>query len=163
MVNTTYRTYLQDAVITMRNNRYCLPVKAEYKNTVKGMIHDQSKAGSTFFIEPAQIVEYNNKLSTLDAEEKEEIEKILATLSAEAAGSVGELESNCRVLSELDFIFARSNLALSMKGAKPEYTTGHFLDIKKARHPFIDPAKVVPIDIRLGEEYTLLIVYVEQL
>lgn len=158
MVNTTYRTYLQDAVITMRNNRYCLPVKAEYKNTVKGMIHDQSKAGSTFFIEPAQIVEYNNKLSTLDAEEKEEIEKILAALSAEAAGSVGELESNCRVLSELDFIFARSNLALSMKGAKPEYTTGHFLDIKKARHPFIDPAKVVPIDIRLGEEYTLLIV-----
>ena len=158
MVNTTCRTYLQDAVITMRNNRYCLPVKAEYKNTVKGMVHDQSKAGSTFFIEPAQIVEYNNKLATLDAEEKEEIEKILAALSAEAGEYVAELEANCRTLTDLDFIFAKANLALSMKGAKPEYTNEHFLDIRKARHPFIDAKKVVPIDIRLGEDFTLLIV-----
>ena len=158
MVNTTCRTYLQDAVITMRNNRYCLPVKAEYKNTVKGMVHDQSKAGSTFFIEPAQIVEYNNKLATLDAEEKEEIEKILAALSAEAGEYVAELEANCRTLTDLDFIFAKANLALSMKGAKPEYTKEHFLDIRKARHPFIDAKKVVPIDIRLGEDFTLLIV-----
>ena len=158
MVNTTFRTYLQDAVITMRNNRYCLPVKAEYKNTVHGMVHDQSKAGSTFFIEPAQIVEYNNKLQELEASEKEEIERILATLSAMASEYVSVLAADCKVLSELDFIFAKAGLALSMNAAKPEYINDHFLEIRKARHPFIDKKKVVPIDIRIGEDYTLLIV-----
>ena len=158
MVNTTYRTYLQDAVITMRNNRYCIPVKAEYKNTVSGMIHDQSKAGSTFFIEPAQIVEYNNKLVQLDAEEKEEIERILATLSAEAAQYTNELEADCKVLTTLDFIFAKAALALSMNAAKPEYIKEHFLEIRKARHPFLDAKKAVPIDIKLGENYKLLII-----
>ena len=158
MVNTTFRTYLQDAVITMRNNRYCLPVKAEYKNTVHGMVHDQSKAGSTFFIEPAQIVEYNNKLQELEASEKEEIERILATLSAEAAEYVSPIAADCKVLSELDFIFAKASLALSMNAAKPEYIKDRILEIRKARHPFIDAKKVVPIDIKLGEDYTLLIV-----
>ena len=158
MVNTTFRTYLQDAVITMRNNRYCLPVKAEYKNTVHGMVHDQSKAGSTFFIEPAQIVEYNNKLQELDVAEKEEIEKILATLSVLASEEVSPIAADCKVLSELDFIFAKASLALSMNGAKPEYIRELFFEIRKARHPFIDPKKVVPIDIKLGEEYSLLIV-----
>ena len=158
MVNTTFRTYLQDAVITMRNNRYCLPVKAEYKNTVHGMVHDQSKAGSTFFIEPAQIVEYNNKLQELDVAEKEEIEKILATLSVLASEEVSPIAADCKVLSELDFIFAKASLALSMNGAKPEYIREHYFEIRKARHPFIDPKKVVPIDIKLGEDYSLLIV-----
>lgn len=158
MVNTTFRTYLQDAVITMRNNRYCLPVKAEYKNTVHGMVHDQSKAGSTFFIEPEQIVEYNNKLQELDVAEKEEIEKILATLSVLASEEVSPIAADCKVLSELDFIFAKASLALSMNGAKPEYIREHYFEIRKARHPFIDPKKVVPIDIKLGEEYSLLIV-----
>ena len=158
MVNTTYRTYLQDAVITMRNNRYCIPVKAEYKNTVSGMVHDQSKAGSTFFIEPAQIVEYNNKLVQLDAEEKEEMERILASLSAEAAQYTNELEADCKVLTLLDFIFAKANLALSMNGGRPEYIKEHYFEIRKARHPFIDAKVAVPIDIKLGENYKLLIV-----
>ena len=158
MVNTTFRTYLQDAVITMRNNRYCLPVKAEYKNTVHGMVHDQSKAGSTFFIEPAQIVEYNNKLQELESLEKEEIERILATLSAEASEYTSPLGADCKVLSELDFIFAKASLALAMNAAKPEYVNDRFLEIRKARHPFIDAKKVVPIDIMLGANYNLLIV-----
>ena len=158
MVNNTFRTYLQDAVITMRNNRYCLPVKAEYKNSVRGMVHDQSKAGSTFFIEPAQIVEYNNKLAELDAEEKEEIERILASLSALTAEHIDELIADGKVLAKLDFIFAKANLALSMDGQKPEYVKEQILQIHKARHPFIDPKKVVPIDIKLGEDYTLLII-----
>ena len=158
MVNTTFRTYLQDAVITMRNNRYCLPVKAEYKNAVRGMVHDQSKAGSTFFIEPAQIVEYNNKLTELEAEEKEEIERILATLSAGAAEHTSELAADTKSLSRLDFIFARANLALSMNAGKPEYVRDRILEIRQARHPFIDPKKVVPIDIKLGEDYTLLVI-----
>lgn len=158
MVNSTFHAYLQDAVITQRNNRYCLPVKAEYKNAVHGMIHDQSKAGSTFFIEPAQIVEYNNKLQELEAEEKEEIERILATLSAQAAEEVSQIDADCRVLSELDFIFAKANLALSMNATRPEYQQEHFFEIRKARHPFLDPKKAVPIDLKLGEDYTLLIV-----
>ena len=158
MVNSTFHAYLQDAVITQRNNRYCLPVKAEYKNAVHGMIHDQSKAGSTFFIEPAQIVEYNNKLQELEAEEKEEIERILATLSAQASEEVSPIDADCRVLSELDFIFAKANLALSMNATKPEYQQEHFFEIRKARHPFLDPKKAVPIDLKLGEDYTLLIV-----
>ena len=158
MVNTSLRTYLQDAVITMRNNRYCLPVKAEYKNAVHGMIHDQSKAGSTFFIEPAQIVEYNNKLSELESAEKEEIEKILISLSGLAGEYITELSADCKVLSELDFIFAKANLALLMNAAKPEYCKERILEIRKARHPFIDAKKVVPIDIRLGDEYLLLVV-----
>ncbi len=158
MVNTSLRTYLQDAVITMRNNRYCLPVKAEYKNAVHGMIHDQSKAGSTFFIEPAQIVEYNNRLSELESAEKEEIEKILLSLSAFAGEYITELAANCKVLTELDYIFAKASLALLMKAGKPEYVNERILEIRKARHPFIDPAKVVPVDIRLGDEYLLLII-----
>jgi DNA mismatch repair protein MutS2 len=158
MVNTSLRTYLQDAVITMRNNRYCLPVKAEYKNAVHGMIHDQSKAGSTFFIEPAQIVEYNNKLSELESAEKEEIEKILLSLSSFTGEYTAELAADCKVLSELDYIFAKASLALLMKAAKPEYVSERILEIRKARHPFIDATKVVPIDIRLGDDYLLLIV-----
>lgn len=158
MVNSTYRTYLQDAVITMRNNRYCLPVKAEYKSNVKGMIHDQSKAGSTFFIEPASIVEQNNKIQELLVEEREEINRILLSLSRSAGAHSDELKSNQEILTELDFIFAKANLAIEQKAVKPDYESGEYIDIKKARHPFIDSKKVVPIDIAVGEKYSTLVV-----
>ena len=152
MVNSTYRTYLQDAVITMRNNRYCIPVKSEYKGMVHGMVHDQSKAGSTFFIEPAAVVELNNKLQELSIQEQEEIEVILADLST------AELTVNQQNLTKLDFIFAKAGLALDMNASRPVYHEEKSLHILKARHPLIDKKKVVPIDIRLGKDYDLLIV-----
>lgn len=158
MVNSTYRTYLQDAVITMRNNRYCLPVKAEYKGSVRGLVHDQSKAGSTFFIEPAAIVELNNKIQELVVEEREEINRILHSLSMEAALHVEELKRNQEILTELDFIFAKANLAIAQEAVKPDYESGEYIDVKRARHPFIDKNKVVPIDILLGEKYGCLII-----
>ena len=158
MVNSTYRTYLQDAVITMRNNRYCIPVKAEYKGFVNGMVHDQSKAGSTFFIEPAAVVELNNKIQQLSIEEQEEIEKILAELSAKASEFTVELTTNQQNLTKLDFIFAKGNLALELNASKPVYHEEKSLHLRKARHPLIDKKKVVPIDIRLGKDYDLLIV-----
>ena len=158
MVSDTYRTYLQDAVITMRNNRYCIPVKSEYKSSVNGMVHDQSKAGSTFFIEPAAIVELNNRIQELEAEEKEEIEKILATLSALAGEHCAELIENSNLLTTLDFIFAKAGLALSQNATRPEFNNDHILHIRKGRHPLIDKKKCVPIDIILGETFDLLIV-----
>lgn len=158
MVNTTYRTYLQDNVITMRNNRYCIPIKAEYKGQVGGMVHDQSKAGSTYFIEPAAVVELNNRLMELEIEEKKEIEKILRELSLKAAEYADEIKSNQEILTNLDFIFAKGYLALDMNGSRPVFETGGCINIRKARHPLIDPAAVVPIDIKLGGDYDLLIV-----
>lgn len=158
MVNSTYRTYLQDAVITMRNNRYCIPVKAEYKGMVHGMVHDQSKAGSTFFIEPAAVVELNNKLQELSIQEQEEIEVILADLSTQAAEYTAELTLNQQNLTKLDFIFAKGGLALEMNASRPVYHEEKSLTLLKARHPLIDKKKVVPIDIRLGQDYDLLIV-----
>lgn len=158
MVNSTYRTYLQDAVITMRNNRYCIPVKAEYKGMVHGMVHDQSKAGSTFFIEPAAVVELNNKLQELSIQEQEEIEVILADLSTQAAEYTTELTLNQQNLTKLDFIFAKGGLALELNASRPVYHEEKSLNLLKARHPLIDKKKVVPIDIRLGQDYDLLIV-----
>ncbi|MBP5275746.1 MAG: endonuclease MutS2 [Lachnospiraceae bacterium] len=158
MVNSTYRTYLQDAVITMRNDRYCIPVKAEYKGSVRGIVHDQSKGGMTFFIEPEGIVELNNRIQELEAEEREEINRILHNLSKEAATHLEDLKSNQEVLSELDFIFAKAKLAIDQEAVIPDYESGEYLDIKRARHPFIDKNKVVPIDILLGENYSCLIV-----
>ncbi len=158
MVNSTFRTYLQDAVITMRNNRYCIPVKSEYKGMVHGMVHDQSKAGSTFFIEPAAIVELNNKLQELSIQEQEEIEVILAELSSRAAEYTGELTVNQQNLTNLDFIFAKGGLALELNASRPVYHEEKSLFLRQARHPLIDKKKVVPIDIRLGKDYDLLIV-----
>lgn len=158
MVNSTYRTYLQDSVITMRNNRYCIPVKAEYKGQVSGMVHDQSKAGSTYFIEPAAVVELNNRLQELDIEEKKEIERILRELSLKAGEYTEEIKSNQDILTNLDFIFAKGYLALDMNGSRPVFEQDGNINIRKARHPLIDAAKVVPIDIKLGEDYDLLIV-----
>ena len=158
MVNSTYRSYLQDAVITMRNDRYCIPVKAEYKGSVKGIVHDQSRGGMTFFIEPAGIVELNNRIQELEVEEKEEIARILHMLSMEAASHLEELKSNQEIMTDLDFIYAKAALAIDEEAVMPDYESGEYLDIKKARHPFIEKGRVVPIDIVLGEKYSCLIV-----
>ncbi len=158
MVNGSYRTYLQDAVITMRNNRYCIPVKSEHKGNVPGMIHDQSSTGSTLFIEPAVIVNLNNQLKELALKEKDEIERILAELSALAGEHTEELSNNFRLLTKLDFIFAKAGLALDMNASRPLFNNNHYTNIRKGRHPLLDKKKVVPIDIHLGKEFDLLIV-----
>lgn len=158
MVNTSYRTYLQDSVITMRNNRYCIPVKSEYKGNVPGMVHDQSSTGSTLFIEPAAIVSLNNQLKELALQEKEEIEAILASLSASASEHVAALAQNLRLLTKLDFIFARASLAADMNASRPVFNRNHYISIRKGRHPLLDKKKVVPIDLTLGKDFDLLIV-----
>lgn len=158
MVNGSYRTYLQDAVITMRNNRYCIPVKAEHKNNVPGMIHDQSSTGSTLFIEPAVIVNLNNQLKELAMQEQEEIERILAELSASAGEHTEELANNFRLLTKLDFIFARAGLAIDMNASRPLFNNNRYINIRKGRHPLLDKKKVVPIDINLGRDFDLLVV-----
>ncbi len=156
--NTTTRGYLQDGVITMRDGRYCLPVKAEAKSQIPGMIHDQSQSGSTFFIEPMAVVNLNNEYKELLLREQEEIEVILATLSNQAGAYAGELNVNYHVLTELDFIFARAAFAASYNGVAPEFNENGHIDIRKGRHPLLDKKKVVPIDVRLGEDFSLLIV-----
>lgn len=158
MVNSSYRSYLQDAVITMRDNRYCIPVKAEYKNQVSGMIHDQSSTGSTFFIEPAAIVNLNNQLRELAIKEKEEIEIVLASLSAQVGGHVHEIKENQRIMTLLDFIFAKASLAMEENATMPLFNEEHYIHIRKGRHPLLPPRKVVPIDIHLGKDFDLLIV-----
>ncbi len=158
MVNGSCRTYLQDAVITQRGNRYCIPVKAEYKAQVPGMVHDQSSTGSTFFIEPAAVVALNNRLKELDVEEKEEIEVILAGLSARTAEHTSEILENCRLMTLLDFIFAKASLALAMNGSRPIFNEDYHINIRKGRHPLIGKKSVVPIDIHLGRDFDLLII-----
>ena len=158
MVNGSLRTYLQDAVITMRNNRYCIPVKSEYKNQVSGMIHDQSSTGSTLFIEPAAVVNMNNQLKELDLQEQEEIEKILASLSAQTGEHIEEIANNQKIMTQLDFIFAKGSLALEQNATEPIFNQEHYLNIRKGRHPLLDKKKVVPIDISLGKDFDLLIV-----
>ena len=158
MLNGTYRTYLQDAVITMRNNRYCIPVKAEYKSQVNGMVHDQSSTGSTFFIEPAAVVNLNNQLKELDLQEQEEIEVILATLSAQAGEHTDELTVNQKTMTFLDFIFAKAKLAMEQNATEPMFNHKRYVNIRKGRHPLLDKKKVVPIDIHLGRDFDLLII-----
>ena len=152
------RTLLQDAIITMRNGRYCLPVRAEYKSQFQGMIHDQSSTGSTLFVEPMAIVRLNNELKELSIKEQEEIEKVLADLSNRAAEHSDDLENDFYTLSELDFIFARGSLSKQMKGTEPTFNNKGIINIKKGRHPLIDPKKVVPIDIMLGNDFSMLII-----
>lgn len=158
MVNGSLRSYLQDAVITMRGNRYCIPVKAEYKSQVQGMIHDQSSTGSTLFIEPAAIVSLNNKIRELELEEQHEIEIILADLSAKVGEYSADIVNNQKIMTKLDFIFAKGRLALEQNASKPVFNTDHIINIRKGRHPLLSKDKVVPIDIRLGEDFDLLIV-----
>lgn len=158
MVNTTYRTYLQDAVITMRDGRYCIPVKAEYKSNVPGMVHDQSGSQSTFFIEPAAIVNLNNELKQLSIDEEREIGIILSKLSSDLSDYLDEIMTDSEVLTILDFIFAKANLALDMNATRPLYNVFGHVNLKKARHPLLDKNKVVPIDIKLGYDFDLLII-----
>ena len=142
----------------MRGGRYCLPVKAEYRSQVQGMIHDQSSSGSTLFIEPMAVVKLNNDLRELAAKEKEEIEKILADLSNQCAEYQEELSTNITVMAHLDFVFAKANLSRSYSGTEPLFNENGYINIKKGRHPLLDKKKVVPIDISIGKDYRLLIV-----
>ena len=158
LVNGSLRTYLQDPIITMRGDRYCLPVKAEYRSQVNGMIHDQSSSGSTLFIEPMAVVKLNNDLKELYGKEQEEIQVILAKLSAQAAEYISEIRTDYRALTELDFIFARGSLALSMHGSKPLFNEAGRISIREGRHPLLDPKKVVPISLTLGDTFDQLIV-----
>ncbi len=158
MINGSLRTYLQDAVITMRDGRYCVPVKSEFKNQVPGMIHDQSSTGSTYFIEPSSIVNLNNDIKTLEKEEIKEIERILAELSSKCAVHTAEISVNQKTQTSLDVIFARGKLALKMDATRPAYNKKHYLILKMARHPLIDKKKVVPIDVTLGRDFDLLVI-----
>lgn len=158
MVNGAYRTFLQDAVITMRDNRYCIPVKAEYKSQVSGMVHDQSSTGSTFFIEPAAVVNLNNQLKELDLQEQEEIEVILGDLSSQAAVHTAELAADQKIMTTLDFIFAKAKLAMEQNATEPIFNTEHYIQIRKGRHPLLDKKKAVPIDVRLGKDFDLLVI-----
>lgn len=152
------RTYLQDPVITMRDGRYCLPVKAEYKNQVSGMVHDQSATGSTLFIEPMAVIKLNNELRELEIQEQKEIEAVLAELSNQLVPYTQELLVNQQVLAQLDFIFARAALSKHYKCSEPRFNTRGHINIKDGRHPLLDPKKVVPINIHLGKDFDLLIV-----
>ena len=152
------RTYLQDAVITMRDGRYCLPVKAEYKSQVPGMVHDQSSTGSTVFIEPLAIVKLNNELSELEIQEKREIEFVLAALSSQLMPYTDAILSDLSILAELDFIFAKAALSRHYNCVEPKFNNKRYINIKDGRHPLLNPKQVVPINIRVGDSFDLLIV-----
>ena len=156
--SSSVRNCLQDFVITSRSGRYCLPVKAEYKSQVPGMVHDQSATGSTLFIEPAAVVKLNNDIRELELKEQAEIEAILAELSAKASEFTDELLTDFQVLTTLDFIFAKAQMSKQYKCSCPVMNTNNYINIKKGRHPLIDPHKVVPIDIYLGKDFNLLII-----
>jgi len=158
LVHGTYRTYLQDPIITMRDERYCIPVKAEYRSQVPGMIHDQSATGSTVFIEPMAVIKINNDLKELYAKEQKEIEIILASLSEQTAAFITEIRTNHQLLTELDFIFAKGTLALDMNASKPVFNTEGRILIREGRHPLLDKKSVVPITVPLGDTYDLLII-----
>ncbi|MBR4782181.1 MAG: endonuclease MutS2 [Lachnospiraceae bacterium] len=149
---------LQDNLITMRDGRYCIPVKSEYKNSFSGMIHDQSSSGSTVFIEPMAVVKLNNELKELAIREQEEIEKVLESLSQMLFNETNELKYNIDTIAEFDFIFARGTLAKSMKASEPKFNNRGYLNVKRARHPLIDARKVVPIDITLGGDFSMLVI-----
>lgn len=158
LLNGSMRTYLQDAIITMRGDRYCLPVKAEYRSQVNGLIHDQSATGSTLFIEPMAVVKLNNDLKELYAQEQEEIQVILARLSVDAAEYIEEIRLNYKALVELDFIFAKGALALDMNASRPVFNTEGRIRIREGRHPLLDRKKVVPISLTLGDTFDLLVI-----
>ena len=153
-----HREYLMDAVITQRNGAYCLPIKSEYKNKVAGVVHDQSSSGSTFFIEPLAVIKMNNDLKSLEMEEKREIEKILEKLSRLAMEYTDILQLDDSTLIYLDFVYAKANLSKHMAGSEPVFNSKHYINIKEGRHPLLNTAKVVPINISLGKSYDLLII-----
>lgn len=158
MVNGSARSYLQDPVVTMRDGRYCLPVRAEHRSQVPGMIHDQSSTGSTLFIEPMAVIKLNNDFKELLMKEQQEIEKILSVLSEKAAAVTEILAEDYRILTALDFIFARAMMAKDMKATRPIFNTDRQIHIKDGRHPLLDPKKAVPITVRLGDDFDLLII-----
>lgn len=158
MVNGSARSYLQDPVVTMRDGRYCLPVKAEHRSQVPGMIHDQSSTGSTLFIEPMAVIKLNNDFKELLMKEQQEIEKILSVLSEKAAAVTEILAEDYRILTALDFIFARAMMAKDMKATRPIFNTDRQIHIKDGRHPLLDPKKAVPITVCLGDDFDLLII-----
>ena len=152
------RLYLMDSLVTMRNGRYCIPVKAEYKNSFQGMIHDQSSTGSTVFIEPLQVVNLNNKIKELENEEHVEIERILEELSERTATVVEEITEDLKLLITLDFIFAKAKYAKDINASEPIFNEEGIVDLKRAVHPLLERHTAVPVDIRLGEDYSLLII-----
>lgn len=158
IVNGSGRNMLQDGLVTQRNGRYCLPVKAEYRNSFPGMLHDQSSTGSTLFMEPNSVVKLNNEIRELEIKEQEEIEKVLAELSEKTAEQAFFIRQDFEVMSRLDFIFAKASLSRSMKGTSPKFPEEKYIEIKKGRHPLIPKDKVVPIDIHLGKDFSLLVV-----
>ncbi|MBR4336204.1 MAG: endonuclease MutS2, partial [Clostridia bacterium] len=155
---STRAAYLQDNVVTMRNGRYVVPVKAEYKNDVKGLVHDTSSSGATLFIEPMAVIEANNELRTLQSKEENEIERILSELSAAVSEQSGILRLDYHTVTELAFYYAEGSLADKMRASQPEIETTPVIDLKRARHPLIDPNRVVPIDVSLGGDYDTLII-----
>lgn len=156
--SSSMQTYLQSNIVTMRDGRYCLQVKSEYRSQVSGMIHDQSSTGSTLFIEPMAVVKLNNDLKELELKEQEEIEKILADLSNEVSGYTHVLYENYKILTKLDFIFAKAAYAKDYKGTKPIFNTNGIIELKDARHPLLDRHKCVPITVNLGRKYDLLVI-----
>lgn len=158
MLTQTYASYLQDTVVTLRDDRYCLPIKSEYKSQVRGIVHDQSSTGSTLFIEPAAIVEMGNHIRELEFQEKKEEAKVLETLSGLLSDHLTALRDDCANMTQLDFIFARAHLALEQEAVRPEFNEAHVIRIYKGRHPLIDEKKVVPIDLTIGEKYDMIIV-----
>lgn len=156
--SNTYKNMLQEAVITIRNERYCVPIKQEYKNAFAGLIHDQSATGATVFIEPISIVQLNNKIKELHNKEKIEVERILALLSAKVAENGDVILANADILAHIDFVFAKAELSIKMNGTEPKFNTKGYINIKKARHPLLDSATVVPTNIYIvGKFNTLLI------
>ena len=156
--SSSYKNMLQDSVITIRNDRYCVPIKSEYRNSFQGMIHDQSNTGSTLFIEPLRIIELNNKIKELQLKEKDEIDKILLYLSELVKENLDIFNINIEVLTEIDFIFAKANLSILMKGIEPKFNNKGYINIKLGRHPLLDNNLVVPINIYLGKDFTTLLI-----
>ena len=156
--SSAYKNMLQDAVITIRNDRYCVPIKSEYRGSFPGMIHDQSNTGSTVFMEPLSVVQLNNKIKELQAKEKEEIEKILSDLSELVTENSAVLEANLEILIHLDFVFAKANFSLSVYGTQPFFNLQGRINIHKGRHPLLNAKEVVPIDIYLGKDFTTLLI-----
>ncbi|MBO6282466.1 MAG: endonuclease MutS2, partial [Pseudobutyrivibrio sp.] len=156
--NSTTRGYLQEPVVTVRGGRFCLPVRSDYKSRVPGMVHDQSSTGSTFFIEPMQAVDLNNELRELQVREQDEIARILANISNRIAESSEGIIRNFELLTEIDFILAKGRFAIELNASNPEFNEDGIINLRGARHPLLDPKKVVATDIKLGEDYNLLLV-----
>ncbi len=156
--STSYKNMLQDPVITIRNDRYCVPIKQEYRNAFKGMVHDQSSTGATVFIEPMSVIELNNKIKELYLKEKTEIEKILRQLSMLVDENKDILMSNLKILTELDFIFAKGELALMQNATKPKFNEEGYINLRQARHPLINEKEVVANDIHIGDGFSTLLI-----